>query len=241
MDLRIQRLFALSGLLLLAMVVVGFLLAGLMPPPAPNDSAPAVASYFARHVNRIRIGMLIVSFAGALVAPWSVAISLQLRRISPRHAGYAYAELILGALLLVEVIVPAMVWEVAAFRPETSPAITMRLNDLASLMLVGVVATAVVQATILGIAILTDPGPAPVFRRWVGHFNLVIAVLFIPGGLSVFAKTGVLAYNGLISWWFALAVFGAWIAILTLECLRAIDAEERESESAPGLRAAVPR
>jgi hypothetical protein len=235
-DVRTQRLFAYTGPLLMVVFLAGFLIAGFVPPLSPNESTQGVVSYFSRHTDAIRIGVFITGFAAALVVPWCVAISLQIRRISPQHVGYAYAELMLGTLLLVEFIVPLMIWEAAAFRPLLSPETTLRLNDLASLMFVGVVATAVLEAALLGVAILKDPRAQPLFRRWVGWFNLAIAVAFIPGGFCVFTKTGPLAWDGAISWWFALGAFGAWIGVVTYETVRAIDAQEREEQARPTAR-----
>jgi hypothetical protein len=223
-----QRGFAWTGPVMIVVFLVGFLVAGFVPPRSPGESAQVTAATFAEHSNRIQIGLIIAGFAAALIAPWSVAISLQIKRISARHSGFAYAELILGALLIVEFIVPLGFWAAAAYRPLEDPTITQRLNDAASIMLVGVVATAIVEAVILGLAFISDRGAQPLFPRWIAYANFAAALLFIPGAFCPLARTGPIAWNGFYTWWVALAAFGTWIFVLTYGTLRVIGLEQRE-------------
>jgi hypothetical protein len=229
---RMQRIFAWTGPLLMVLFLVGFEIAHFVPPPRPTLGATAVANFFAAHAVAVRAGMFLAGCAAALIAPWSVAVSIQLKRISPKHSGYAYTELILGALLLVEFVIPIGIWEGIAFRPEVGPDITLRLNDVASLMFIGVVATAVVEGIVIGVAILQDPRAVPIFPRWLGWLSIVLGLSFFPGGFCVFTKTGVFAWNGLVSWWVALTLFAVWFCVLTWGVLRAIRSEELEGTQA---------
>jgi hypothetical protein len=228
MSIKLQRIFAWSGPALMVLFLIGFQIAHFVPPPSPSRGALSVARFFQEHASGIRIGMFIAGGAAALVATWSVAISLQIKRISPKHSGYAYAELVLGALLLVEFVIPVGLWEGIAFRPLAGPEITLRLNDVACLMLVGVVSTAVLEGILIGVAMLDDPRSEPIFPRWLGWFNIVAGISFIPGGLCVFVRGGIFAWDGVYSWWIGLTAFGAWFFVLTWGVLRAIAGEERE-------------
>jgi hypothetical protein len=111
-----------------------------------------------------------------------------------------------------------MIWQAAAFRPGETPDITYRLNDLGWLMFVGVVSTGVLEAAVIGLAILADTREEPILPRWLGYLNLWCALLFVPGGLCVFAKTGPLAWNGLLAWWVLLVAFAVWV-LATSWCL----------------------
>src|ERR1700746_479870 len=130
---KMQRVFTWSGIVMMVGFLVGFEIAHFVPPPSPTRSAAYISSYFAHHATAVRAGLFIAGCAVALIATWSVAVSIQLKRISPKHSGYSDAELILGALLMVEFIVPIGIWEGLAFRPTVGPEITLRLNDVASL------------------------------------------------------------------------------------------------------------
>jgi hypothetical protein len=126
-----------------------------------------------------------------------------------------------------------MLWQAAAFRPLESPDITQRFNDLAWLMFVGVVSTGALEAVVIGAAILLDRAETPVFPRWLGYFNLWIALLFLPAGLCVFFKHGPLGWNGLISWWMLLAAFGVWIVTMSVMLLAANTRQQQAEERGP--------
>ena len=240
MSTKMQRIFAWTGPIMMIGFFVGFEIAHFVPPPSPTRGARYVTHFFVQHATGVRAGMFVAGFAAALIAPWSVAVSIQLKRISPKHSGYAYAELILGALLLVEFIIPIGIWEGIAFRPTVGPDITLRLNDVASLMFIGVVATAVIESIIIAIAMLEDTRAIPLFPRWIAWANIAAAFIFLPGGFCVFTKTGPFAWNGLFPWWIALTGGFLWFVVITYGVLKAIAQQEREeAPSAPETPAAA--
>ncbi|MEA2172028.1 MAG: hypothetical protein QOF76_5328 [Solirubrobacteraceae bacterium] len=229
MALRWQRAFAWCGPVLMVFFLLGFgPIAKFLPPPSPHDSVAHTASFYADNATRIHLGLWITTFAAALFAPWVVAITMQMRRIEGRSTPLSFLQLALGAIFVLEFIFPLMIWQAAAFRPGSSPEITARLNDLGWLMFVGVVSTGVLQAIVIGLGILFDEHDEPVFPRWVGYVNLWCALLFMPGGLCVFFKSGPFAYNGLLAWWLLLVGFAVWMIVMSVALLRyAIPHEER--------------
>jgi hypothetical protein len=105
------------------------------------------------------------------------------------------------------------------------------LNDLAWLPFTGVIYTIVVQALVIGIAVLMDKREKPVFPRWFGYLSIWCALLFCPAGLDVFFHSGPLAWNGLVAWWVLLVAFFVWLTTLSIVLLAAIrgqQAEERD-------------
>ena len=142
-----------------------------------------------------------------------------------------HAELVLGAILLVSFMIPIAMWEGIALRPDVGPAITLRLNDVATVMFVGVVAPAVLEAILLGVAMLADRRNTPLFPRWIGYFNIVAGIAFIPGGFCGLTTTGVFSWNGFLSWWFPLSVFFVWVVVNTYAVLRAVAIQEDEERS----------
>ena len=84
------------------------------------------------------------------------------------------------------------------------------LNDLGWIMLLMTFTTFVVQNFAIGLCILGDKRERPTLPRWVGYFNFWVGVLFIPGGLLTFFKTGPFAWDGLFVWWVPLIVFFIW-------------------------------
>jgi hypothetical protein len=134
---RNQLICAYSGFAFVLLFLVGFWpIAGFVPPPSPGNSAEVTAAFFAEHTLRIRIGMWVTMVGCALVASWTVAVSAQLRRIDGAET-LAQLQLILGALLTIEFLIPVMIWQAAAYRPDGDPEITARYNDLAWLVFLG--------------------------------------------------------------------------------------------------------
>lgn len=228
---RNQRLLAWCGPVLTVMFLVGFiLLARFIPPPAPGKSIDATIRFFETDTDLKRIGLWLNTFAGAMSGAWVVAISMQMRRIEGyRSSPLAYVQMLMGALLVFEFIIPVELWQACLYRPSLSPEFTYRLNDLAWLFFVGVVATAVVECIAIGLAVLQDKRSDPVFPRWVGYFNLWMALLFLPGGFVVFFKSGPLAWNGVLAFWLVLTAFTLWLLVMSYSLLvHAIPQQERE-------------
>jgi hypothetical protein len=195
-----------------------WVIAGFVPPPGPDLSVDEIVRIYVEHGVRIRVGIIIAGAGCTLLGPWSVVIATQIRRIEGEHAVLAGSQVLLGALLLVEFYIPCVLWETAAFRPTLDPIFTYRIHDIGSIMFIALPWTGMLQAVLLGVAILHDRRARPVFPRWLGYFSLWSALGFLPGGLNCLAKTGPLAWNGLLAWWLGLAIFGGWIFVVSF-CL----------------------
>jgi hypothetical protein len=229
MDEGVQRALAWSGPLLMAVFLGGFLIAGFIPPPAPNLSAADVAQIFINHQNRIRAGMVLCSFAGPLMFSWSAAIGAQMRRIEGSFSALAWVQMLAGGTTAILFYVPTILLEVAAFRPRSrAPELTLLLDDIAWLMFLAATSFALFQGMAIAIAIFRDNKKPPVFPRWVGYFNVWIAVLFQPASATVFFLHGPLAWSGILVWWMPATIFGVWFVVMLVMLLRAINQQEQD-------------
>jgi hypothetical protein len=220
------------------MVVVWVLswvvLAQFIPPPSPEKTPQQVVGFYAGRVDEIRLGMLLTLFASALLVPFAAVISTHMRRIEGPRSVLAQIQLVSAGLLSLEFIIPLLIFQTAAYRLDAESArLIQMLNDLGWLLFVGVISSAVVQFASIGFAILIDPRERPVFPRWAGYFNLWVALLVSPAGIVPFFKHGPFAWNGLLAFFMPLAVFVAWIAVMVVILLRAIDEDVLEP-TAPG-------
>lgn len=217
MDPQVQRLCAAAGPACMALFVIGFwIVAGFVPPPSPEQTADEVARTFRDDTTSIRIGLLVSMSGIALLGLWVAAVSAELHRIEGGHSPLAYTQLAFGALLVVEFLIPLMIWGAAAYRPDRAPTDTQQFNDLAWLMLVGIVSTTVIEAFVIGLAILRDSGRDPVFPRWAGYFNIWVAICVTPGSCVILVHDGPLAWNGVLSFWLPLVMFSAWIVTMAV-------------------------
>lgn len=237
LDTTTLRWCALSGFAFVAILLVGqWAIAGFVPPPAPSNSIDKTVGIYVEHRDRIRIGLIVAVIGVTFAGPWTVAIAMVMRRIEGELSPLAWLQLMFGAILVLEFLVPIMMWQAAAFRPDADPELTYRLHDLASITYDGLPTTAALQATALGIVILRDRRPVPILPRWLAYLSFWAAIGFLPGLLNPLAHSGPIAWNGVLSWWLGLSIFGVWIVALTTAMLRdAIPAIAREGAGpAPG-------
>ncbi|HEY1968414.1 MAG TPA: hypothetical protein VGH89_10735 [Pseudonocardia sp.] len=227
MDSSAQRLCAYSGIACIVVFLLGFwVIAGFIPPPSPRLTGPELVTLFQSHATRIRIGMMVSLFAAALLASWAAVITVQMRRMEGGSSALAFTNLAVGALFVLEFVISLVLWQVCTFRPERSPDIVQAINDTAWFLFVCITSTPALQASVMGIAVLRDERAEPIFPRWAGYLNLWVAVLFLPGTITVFFKTGPFAWNGLFTWYLPLTVFFNWMTTNTVLTLRAITAQE---------------
>lgn len=223
MNYRTQLLCTWAGPLYVVLFCLGLLVAGFIPPPSPSLGIEELAAIYIDRKTNIQVGMLIVMAAQGLFAIFVAELTVQLRRIEGPHSPLAYAQLALGVLAVLLVILPSILQEVATFRPqEHSPQTLRLLTDITWIPFVGAWFTVVPQWTVTGVAILQDQRPKPIFPRWSGYVNFCIVVLSLPSTGLYFLKTGPFAWNGLLSFWLAAAAFFAWTIVMAVLLIRAI-------------------
>ena len=179
-------------------------LAGFLPPPSPNDSALEIQQIYVDNTDGIRSGLLLCMIAGVLTGIFAAGICTQMKRIEGRYSPLSYVELGLGMLGVLLFIIPTMMMQAVAFRPDdTDPELLRMINDLAFLPFVGIFAPAVFQNIAIAIVAFKDTEER-VFPRWLGYFNVWVALLFLPAALLYFFKTGPFAWDGVFVFWLPL-------------------------------------
>jgi hypothetical protein len=228
-----QRLCVWSGITGIGLFFIGYwVMGGLLPPPSPHWSADHIQHFWQHHVTLKRYGLVLCMIGGALTGPWVAAIAVQMRRIEGENSVYTWTQLGLGVIGVLLFIFPLMPMEVMLFRPHRSPELMLLLNDLSWLPFVGIFMPASVQCLAIGLAVLKDKSEK-VFPRWLGYFNIWVALLFLPGALIYSFKTGAFSWRGAFCFWMPLTVFGAWFFVMLPYLLKAIDNHEREDRPVP--------
>lgn len=226
-----QKVSAWCGPGVILVCVIGLALcARFVPPPAPLTSPAGIAAIFQQRTIGIRAGIMVVVLGAALLGPFFAVISVQMRRIEGPRPTLAYAQLMLGACFILEIIFPMMAIQTAAFRPERNGSIQQTLNDLGWLTFFGVASTGFVQLVIIGVVILQDTRQEPAFPRWVGYFNIWVGLAFAPGTVMIFFKSGPLAWDGIFIFWIPFTAFFLWLLIMPFVLCRAIDQEVATEE-----------
>ena len=179
-------------------------------------SALDVAAMYRESTNQIRFGLLVMMGAAGFILPFAAVITAQMKRMEDAPSILSYLQLASGAVGVMFFVGPCLIWSTAAFRPERDPALIQLLNDFGWLFFLMPFTTFIVQNFSIGLGILGDKSERPVFPRWVGFFNFWVAVLFLPGGLLTFFKTGPFAWNGLFAFWVPFLVFFGWYVLMFL-------------------------
>lgn len=215
MNTRNQILCAWSGLLFALLFMSGFqLVAQFVPPPSPNASAAEIAGIYGARTWQIRLGLLMMMTSCGLVCAFVAAIAVQMRRMEGTARILTYLQLSAGTASVAFLILPILFWTAAAFRPARDPELILLLSDLGWIIFLMPFTTFVIQNFAIGFAILGDSNPTPVLPRWLGFFTLWVGVLFIPGGLLTFFKTGPFAWNGVFVFWIPLVIFFVWYLVM---------------------------
>ena len=223
MNTKSQLLCAWCGIGFLVLFGLGWwILAGFLPPISPALNANEVAAFYQENTGRIRLGLMITMFSAALTAPWVAVIAVQMKRIEGDFPVLAYTQLIVGTVGILILVLPALIWTTAAFRPERDIELIQLLNDFGWLLFIMTFSPAFIQNLVIGLAIFSDQNETPVFPRWLGYFNIWVAILFIPGGLITFFKTGPFAWDGILAFWLPVVVFFGWFLVMFQALLKTI-------------------
>src|SRR4029434_9562460 len=109
------------------------------------------------------------------------------------------------------------------------PELTLLFNDLAWVTFASQVGFLIAQSVILALAIFLDRQARPVFKPWVAHFNLVIAVAMVPASFVGLAKDGPIAWDGLLTFWVRNVAIGLWIVVMSVVLAQAIRRRRAEA------------
>lgn len=223
MSLTDQKLCAWGGWFFVLCFGPGLALAHFIPPPSPTMTAPEVAAFYTEHTTGIRFGMVL----GLLgLTGWVTlvgAISAQMRRMQVDSSLGHNLQLGAGMIGVITVMLPIMIFATTAFRPDRDPAATQALNDLGWLIIIPAFPTFLGQFLGLALGTLADRGPRPVYPRWVAYFNIWVGLLFVPGGVSYFFRTGPFAWSGLLAFWVAAGAFFVWLLVMPWVTVKSIN------------------
>ena len=208
----------------------GMLIAGLFPPTRPKDSAEQVALFFVENHAMIGLGTILMCFGAGFIAVWAVAIAVQIRRTELGSPLMTYASLASAFFVAIDASLIPTLWAVVSFRAgEISPDIVLILNDMGwFLFLFPWQLGGGIWFIAVGLAILWDKNPQPVYPRWAGWASLWFCVMTFPAGLIVFFKSGPFAYNGILAFYVPLGVLFIWVIAMTVVTLKAFNEQSEQ-------------
>ena len=205
---------------------------GFLPPMSPNMSAQEVADFYNRHQSMIRASMIVFNLCGVMLMPFFMVIVYQMKRMATPTQVLAYGYLSAAATGVTLFAVADLFWLIAAFRPDRDPQLIQLLNDLAWITFIAPVGMIVAQMLCLGLAVLLDAHPEPIFPRWVGYFSFAVALAMMPAAGAAVFRDGPLAWDGGVSFWLRNSSYGAFLVVMFFVLRRAIEREQLEELAA---------
>jgi hypothetical protein len=229
MNTRGQRILLWTVPPAMALFGLAYLLFPVMSPPLSPTLTPEEVAAFFREYNTGILGVVILCnlIAGSLVPLFAVT-AVQMSRTGTSSSVFTYAYVVCTGAGTTAFILADYCWGVAAFRPDRDPQLISLLNDMAWFFFIAPVGTIVVQNLCLAVSIYLDDRPDPIFARWVAHFNVVAAILLIPGAFSILVKTGPLAWDGGVSFTLRIVVLGSYLVVMFLVLLRVVNRQGDE-------------
>jgi hypothetical protein len=217
-----------------------FLFPGFVHPMSPTMSAEQVAAFYRDpgNLTRIRSSMILFNWFCVGLIPILMLIVMQMRRMAHRTSIFSYCMLGCATGGPTLFLMANLFWLIAAFRPDRDPQLTLLLNDLAWVTFTSAVPFLIGQSVVLALAIYLDRQPQPVFRRWVAHFNLLVAAALVPAAFVGLALEGPLAWNGLLSFWVKNIAIAVWIVVMAAvlgPLIHRQRAEDRERAEEPAV------
>lgn len=201
-----------------AMVIIWasafFLFPGFLHPMSPTMSAEEVAAFYRDETARIRYSMILFNWFGVGLIPTVILLAMQVRKMAHRTPILTYCLIACAGGPPTLFLIANMFWLLGSFRPERSPELTQLLNDLAWVTFTVLVPYLIAQCLVLALAIYWDRRDQPVFRPWVAHFNLLIAVALMPAAFGAVTFEGPLAWDGVLSFWVKNIAIAVWIVVM---------------------------
>ena len=182
-----ERIGALTGLVAVLLLIVGFVIV-LPKPPAPDATAIAYGDFYKNHTNEIRASVAILSvslgfyiwFLGSLSAALRAAIG------NPRLPTVAFGGGMVGAMFFVVALTATAT---AAYRPgETSPELVRLLSDIGYVVAAPAAAGFFVLLAATALVILRTT----LLPSWLGWVSLAGAIANLGGMFVIFTTSGVL-------------------------------------------------
>ncbi|TVY13237.1 hypothetical protein LARI1_G009372 [Lachnellula arida] len=204
---NIQYLGAACGTLSSVLFFFSLVAAHQLPPIKPWFTPEQTTEYWRKHESGAKAGVAIMLLSAVFYLPFTATLAIQTSRIPRIHAVVPALQLACGASGVFTYVIPALVLAVIPYRLERNPEITQMLTDAFYFQLIMPWPTFIVQNWVFAYAILRDPGPQTIFPRGMAFFNILAPIFYLPGNAMHTAKTGPLAWNGVLGFWFIGLVF----------------------------------
>jgi hypothetical protein len=204
--------------------IVFFPVTHAQPPPHPYWSDALVANWFGHNHHGLIIGFAIIFAVAGMTAPQNALIAYSMRRMSVSRV-FAWSYLVLYSVATIPgLLLLCVALSVGALRPSRDPAQLHWLYDFGLLSFTGTMGLFLIGSLIWMLAILLDKNR--VLPKWFGYLNLGNALTEVVVAPAWIFHAGVFSWNGLISWWVDIVVFGIYTGAFLTQLRKMIQRED---------------
>ncbi|MEN4474524.1 hypothetical protein [Mycolicibacterium cosmeticum] len=196
-------------------------LSWMMPPRSPSSSAPQIIEFMQSHTLLTACVILTLCFG---LAPVSNAMYLiQIKRMSVSPV-FRYT-LMVGSMtgVIVGMLFPMFCFGLGAFRAGYDPSVLAMLYDFGYLAFIGSLGCFCVMWMAFGLAIILDENG--ILPKWLGYYTVWQYVSELMAAPVWIAKSGPFAWNGVMTFWFAMVVYVPWQIVVYVCIYRSIRAQ----------------
>lgn len=222
---KIMIFWAMSFLTLYGISMI-FLLK-MFPLPPANLTASEVTTFYVNNQSSVLLGAAISSWCAGFMVPLSVVVACQMARLEKGVPLWSILQLAGGCLMSIFLVLPPMLWGLAAFNVDRHPDVTQMLHDLGNLSFITTDQYYVFMLIPIAIVSLTQKiDTYSPFPRWLGFYTIWTVVLVEVGVVGYLFKTGPFAWNGLFVYWLPMFAFFSWLNMLVVLLFRAINRQK---------------
>ena len=181
-------------------------LSWMMPPRSPSAPMPQIIDFM--QSQNLLIACVILTLVFGL-APVSNAVYLtQIKRMSVSPV--LRYTVMMGSMTgtVVGMLFPLFCFGLGAFRPDYDPKILAMLYDFGYLAFIGSLGCFCIMWMAFGLAIILDENA--ILPKWLGYYTVWQYVTELMAAPVWIAKSGPFAWNGIMTFWFAMALFVSW-------------------------------
>lgn len=217
-----EKIGALCGPFFLLVFFIGWPSAHFIPPPSPTLTADQVTAHYRNHESAIKAAAGVMTLSAFPYIFWVAAISDQMARIPGVPKLAIYAQFLGGVYTASFLTLPAYLMAVTAYRLDRPQELTQLMNDISWILMMSNFPGFVIQDIAFSYSILHDRRPRTLFPRWLAYVTTSLTLLYWPAFGLVFVKTGVIAWNGALSFWVAAAAGGLNVLLISFYLYKAI-------------------
>ena len=201
-----------------------FMIAPVQPPPDPAKTVADVVQWYGDNQFRLLLGVSILYAIIGMTTLCNALIAYSMYRMSVSRV-FAYSYIAFYALSAIPgLLLTCFALTTAAIRPDRDPEVLHWLYDLAFLAFDGTMGVFLLGSLIWMLAILLDKNR--VLPRWFGYLNLCNALTEVVVAPCWIFQSGFFAWDGVVTWWINILVFGVYTTAFVTLLRRMIQAED---------------